>query len=59
VRHPKLGEIRIVGQVVKLLRTPATMASATPELGEHTAEILQELGYSAEHTAGMRARRIV
>src|SRR5437773_767037 len=40
-----LGEIRIVNQAVKLSRTPARIATAPPELGEHTAEVLAELGY--------------
>jgi formyl-CoA transferase len=59
VRHPRLGETRIVNQVVKLSRTPATMARATPELGEHTEEILAELGYDEAQVADLRARRIV
>src|SRR3990172_211608 len=36
VKHPKLGEIRIVNQPVKLSRTPALLATATPERGPHT-----------------------
>jgi len=44
---------------VKLSRTPATMARPTPELGEHTEEILAELGYDAAQLADLRARRIV
>jgi formyl-CoA transferase len=59
VRHPKLGDTRIVNQVVKLSRTPAKMARATPELGEHTEEILAELGYDAAAVAELRSRRIV
>jgi formyl-CoA transferase len=59
VRHPKLGETRIVNQVVKLSRTPASMARATPELGEHTEEILAELGYDAPQIAELRSRKIV
>ena len=42
VAHPKLGEIRLVNQAVKLTRTPASMASAAPELGAHTDEVLAE-----------------
>jgi formyl-CoA transferase len=59
VEHPTLGEIRIVNQVVKLSRTPAAIVRATPELGEHTDEILGELGYSAEALAGLRERGVI
>ncbi len=59
VRHPKLGEIRILNQAVKLSRTPARMATATPELGEHTEEILAELGYDAAQVEALRSRKIV
>jgi len=59
VQHPKLGAFRVVNQAVRLSRTPATMASATPELGEHTEEVLAELGYSAADIAGLRDRKVV
>jgi crotonobetainyl-CoA:carnitine CoA-transferase CaiB-like acyl-CoA transferase len=59
VKHPKLREIRIVNQVVKLSRTPASIAQATPELGEHTDEILAELGYAGESLDALRARHVI
>jgi crotonobetainyl-CoA:carnitine CoA-transferase CaiB-like acyl-CoA transferase len=54
-----LGEIRIVNQVVKLSRTPAAVVQATPEIGEHTDELLAELGFTAEDLAGLRERRVI
>jgi len=59
VKHPKLGEIRIVNQVVRLSRSPAAIVRATPELGEHTDEILGELGFSAEDLARLREQRVI
>ena len=59
MRHSGLGSFRVVNQAVRLSRTPATMASATPELGEHTDEVLAELGYSAADIASLRDRKAI
>ena len=59
LKHPKLGDIRLVNQAASLSRTPATMASAPPELGEHTGEVLAELGYSASEIAALRERKVI
>ena len=59
VHHPVLGDINIVNQAVGLSRTPASMASATPEQGEHTAEVLRDLGLTDEQIETLRAKRIV
>jgi crotonobetainyl-CoA:carnitine CoA-transferase CaiB-like acyl-CoA transferase len=54
IEHPKLGTINILGFGVNLERTPARMRSATPEYGQHTAEVLGELGYSPEEIADLQ-----
>ncbi len=59
VRHPRMGDIKLVAQPIKLSRTPAGMARATPELGEHTEEILGELGFDAAKIAQLRANRVI
>jgi crotonobetainyl-CoA:carnitine CoA-transferase CaiB-like acyl-CoA transferase len=56
VDHPLLGPIRQVGIPAKLSATPASIRSAPPLLGEHTAAILAELGYDAA-TIADRTRR--
>jgi len=55
VSHPVLGEIRVVGEPVGLSRTPAGVATPTPDAGEHNAEILAELGYDEAAVAKLRA----
>src|SRR5665811_36682 len=59
VKHPALGEIRLVNQAVGLSRTPATMVSATPEIGQHTDEVLAEVGYSAAEIAALRKNKVI
>jgi formyl-CoA transferase len=59
VDHPKLGRFKVVGQAVKLSRTPATMKAATPEIGEHTDEILKELKYAEQDIAQLRDKGVV
>jgi crotonobetainyl-CoA:carnitine CoA-transferase CaiB-like acyl-CoA transferase len=59
VKSPKLGELRIVNQAVKLSRTPASIAVAPPEVGEHTEEILKGLGYDKAAIATLRQRKVV
>jgi formyl-CoA transferase len=59
VAHPALGDIRVVGQPVRMTRTPSRLRSAAPERGEHTAEILRALGYDAGAIADLRRRGVV
>ncbi len=59
VGHPQLGRFKVVNQAVRLSRTPAQLAAATPEVGQHTDEILAELGYSPSDIRGMRERRVI
>ncbi|WP_439496173.1 CaiB/BaiF CoA transferase family protein [Bosea sp. (in: a-proteobacteria)] len=54
VSHPVLGDFRVVGEPVALSRTPAGVATPTPEAGEHNAEILAELGYDSAAVAQLR-----
>ena len=54
----RLGPQRHVGQPVVLERTPSTMARAAPLRGEHTEEVLGELGFGADVVAQMKARGV-
>jgi formyl-CoA transferase len=59
VEHPKLGRFKILSQPVKLSRTPAEIKTAMPELGTHTDEILEELGFDKKQIAELRKKGAV
>jgi crotonobetainyl-CoA:carnitine CoA-transferase CaiB-like acyl-CoA transferase len=59
VHHPKLGNIEVVSQAVELSRTPSGVRYPTPEKGEHTDEVLGELGYDAADIAELRKQKVV
>lgn len=59
VQHGKLGKLRLIDQPVKLSRTPAKLVAATPERGEHTEEVLLELGFSSQEIKELKGKGIV
>jgi formyl-CoA transferase len=59
VRHPRLGELEIQNLPVTLSRTPGAVRMPAPDVGQHTDEILGELGYSKEEIAAIRRDGVV
>ncbi|HUS53961.1 MAG TPA: CaiB/BaiF CoA-transferase family protein [Thermohalobaculum sp.] len=53
------GPTQLVGQPMSLTRTPTRMAAHPPDRGEHTDEILGDIGLSADEIAGLRQRQII
>ena len=49
----------VAGPPFHLSRTPGVMAESAPSLGQHTDEIMHELGYGESEIADLRARRII
>jgi crotonobetainyl-CoA:carnitine CoA-transferase CaiB-like acyl-CoA transferase len=47
MRHPDYGLVRTVGIPIKMEDTPGSLRLPPPRLGEHTAEVLEGLGFSA------------
>ena len=60
IDHPKYGQQKVVGQPIHLSRYPQPeKLNHTPDLGEHTEEILNGLGYDPAGIAALRAKRAV
>lgn len=57
--HPEYGNIRMVKNPIKLSNTPAENKMRAPKLGEHTNEILEELGISKTEILKMKESGIV
>jgi crotonobetainyl-CoA:carnitine CoA-transferase CaiB-like acyl-CoA transferase len=55
----KVGDVAYLGQPVSLSRTPSRVASHPPALGEHTAEILRDLGCDAAEIDRLAARGVI
>jgi len=60
VRHPQLGDIRVVGQPINLTKAPQPAEyRPTPDLGQNTDEIMASLGRDAKTIADLRARGVI
>ncbi len=63
VRHlgiaQPLGDTAYVGQPVTLSRTPSRVVAHPPDLGEHTVEVLKELGYDDAAIERLRDQTVI
>ena len=54
VEHPQMGKVQMVGSAIELSRTPPEIKTAPPMLGEHTDQILGELGFDPDAIRRLR-----
>ena len=60
VKHPKLGDIEVVGQPINLSDFPQPEAlQPTPDPGQHTDDVLSGLGYDAAAIAALKSGGVV
>jgi formyl-CoA transferase len=59
LEHPQAGKVRVVGPPVKLSETPAQVTRPSPGYGQHTAEVLGELGYTPDEIRALATDKVV
>ena len=57
--HPTRKGVAVVNQAVALSRTPSAINRPTPTLGEHTDQVLTDLGYAAAAIRDLRDRGVI
>ena len=57
--HPTLGKVTQVGTPFKLSDTPARHKRFSPTQGQHTNEILEELGYDQKEIQALKEKKII
>jgi len=59
MRHPVVGEYTVVNNPIRFERTPARPQRVAPRLGEHTREVLAELGFDSDAIDSLFSRGTV
>ncbi len=59
VEHPTAGKAKQLGMAIKLSDTPGQFRSFAPFLGQHTSELMEEIGYSNDQVEGLIKKGIV
>jgi crotonobetainyl-CoA:carnitine CoA-transferase CaiB-like acyl-CoA transferase len=57
--HPILGAMRQFGHLINFSETPGNISGPPPRVGEHTREILEELGYGGAEMDRLKASGVV
>ena len=59
VDHARVGKLKVGGIPVKLKKTPGAVRLAPPTLGQHTWEILQEIGLSGDEVEQLKHKGVI
>lgn len=59
VEHPRAGRTQMVAPPVRLSDMPSAVRRPAPEVGEHTGEILRELGYSQSDIDELNGKQVI
>jgi crotonobetainyl-CoA:carnitine CoA-transferase CaiB-like acyl-CoA transferase len=59
VDHPIVGRMKTLGVPIKLSATPGAVTRPAPLLGQHTDEVLAELGYTPDEIVALRQSKAI
>ena len=59
IQHPIAGKMKLVNTPVRFHQNPAKVKTPAPEIGQHTEEILLELGYSRDDIARFKEEGVI
>jgi CoA:oxalate CoA-transferase len=54
-----IGDLKLFNLTAKFSKTPGTVETPPPTLGQHTSEVLRSIGYSEEEIAKFKAAKII
>lgn len=57
--HPSYGPIELVAAPIKLSETPGSFRTPAPEFGQHTEEILLDLGYTWNEIGDLKDKKVI
>lgn len=57
--HPRAGRFKTIATPVKLEKTPGTIRSPAPALGEHSRDVLSEAGFSRAEIDALAAAHVI
>lgn len=59
MEHPRAGKLKMLGNPIRLHGTPPTLRYAPPDLGEQSATIARELGYSEATIKELQQNKVI
>lgn len=59
VDHPTIGKLKMLGIPMKLSESPGSVRKAPPLLGQHTVEVLSEIGFNDDDIARLRDNKVI